>query len=37
MYELSLIDKKVGDISTDYQLNEMFKELGITLSNNNTI
>jgi hypothetical protein len=31
MYELSLIDKKVGDINTDYQLNEMFKELGITL------
>lgn len=35
MYELSLIDKKVGDINADYQLNEMFKELGITLSNNN--
>ena len=37
MYELSLIDKKVGDISADYQINEMFKELGITLSNNNEI
>ena len=35
MYELSLIDKKVGEINTDYQLNEMLKELGITLSNNN--
>jgi hypothetical protein len=32
MYELSLIDKKVGDINTDYQLNEMFRELGVTLS-----
>jgi hypothetical protein len=35
MYELSLIDKKVGEINTDYQLNEMLKGLGITLSNNN--
>ena len=37
MYELSLIDKKVGEINTEYQLGEMLKELGITLSNQNNI
>jgi hypothetical protein len=37
MYELSLINKKVGEINTDYQINEMFRELGITLSNDNNI
>ena len=37
MYELSLIDKKVGEINTDFQINEMFRELGFTLSNKNEI
>lgn len=37
MYELSLIDKKIGEINAEYRVKEMFDELGLTTMNDNCI
>lgn len=37
MYELSLIDKKIGEINAEYKIKEMFDELGLTTMNDNRI